>query len=122
MKSFLFLSFLLLSVATARAQQVKYIALKQEHAAYSPKGFYIAAVIDDSADTTAIGTLTENGKKQKIALEIGTAAALQSFISNNITQDKTAQPITLHIVKLDAKAKKTSGLWQVDAELSVTFY
>jgi hypothetical protein len=122
MKRLLFCIAILNIVFAANAQNVKYIQLKNEAVSYSPKGFYISNVIDDRDDKASIGEIFAPGKRDKIAIQGGAAAAMKNFIEHNVIQDNSTQPIVLHITKIDINEKKAGSEWRVDAAITLTFY
>ena len=122
MKDILIVLSLLLITSHCQAQNVKYIQLKQEKVSYHPKGFYVDGVTDDRQDAGAVGTISSNGKREQLSFPNGAAAALNSFIANNVLQNKATQPASLHISKMDFAIKKQGTLWYIDASVILTFY
>ncbi len=120
MKTFFVLAIAFTSLS-AYAQDVKQVQLKQQHAAFAPKGYYISNVIDDRA-SDALGTISEDGSIKKLVLAGGTAAAIKSFIEHNVTQNKAMQPIVLHVDKIEINARKTGGSVQTEAMTTFAFY
>ncbi len=113
MRISLFLLVILMSYLPVCGQDVRIIQLKKEQATYSPKTFYIAAVSDSIPDSMGIGIISEGSKTQYVVLQNGTAAAIKNFISGNMLEDTTTQPITLNIKKLDVQAKKKGAKWAI---------
>ncbi|MCW3124331.1 MAG: hypothetical protein JWQ38_3823 [Flavipsychrobacter sp.] len=121
MRNMLTFIVLLLATAAGYAQDVKYIQLKQEKVSHVPKTYHFADVVDEREDVTNIGTM-KGGGSSAISLSGGVAASLNTFVVNNVKQNKATQPVSLHISKLNFDMKKRGGIWNVDAEVLFTFY
>ena len=122
MKQLVVVLILIITAFSAIAQDVTYIRLKQERVSWSPKGFHITDVADDRVETAWIGQINKGGKKEKVAFQNGAIASIKGFIINNITQDKSKQPIRMHLSKIDVEVKKQGHLWHVDAEITFAFH
>ena len=122
MKPFLLIWTVLFNAFSLGAQNVKYIQLKQERITYVPNGFYISDVVDDREDKGSIGEINTGGKTQSIDLHNGVATSLKAFIANNVKQDRTSQPVTLHIKELYADVNKRGTQWNAVAKAGIAFY
>jgi len=98
------------------------IQLKQQHASYTLKNYYISDVVDDRGENNAIGSITAGGKKENLVLQKDAATALKNFIEQNVSQDKTKQAIVLHISKMDVDVRTTGETRRVNAAIAFIFY
>ncbi len=103
---------------TVFAQSPKTLSLKPEHIAFAPAHYHIANIVDDRTDKATIGHMG----RDKLDLQGGAAVALNAFISKQITQNKTAQPVIVHITKLNFDIKKQGAGWMANAEMALAFY
>lgn len=117
---------LILSVLSSslHAQDLKTIKLKQQHAAYSPRNYYITSVKDDRADTGNIGRVHIGlaNREVYVNLKNGAASALDEYIQHNVTQDKKAVPVNIHISKLNVGEKIGFSREQAELELELFYY
>lgn len=115
----LLLSGLLYFVAfTGFAQGGRVLTLKTGRLAYAPVGYYISNVFDDRTDKGTIGTMD----KERIDLQGGASLAIKKYADNNITQDRGAQAISIHIEQLKFGVKKDHNGWTAKAEMTIAFY
>jgi hypothetical protein len=117
MKGLFFVIFCFFMQATGYAEHTKYIELKNEKTGYAPRGFYISHVIDDREDKGPIGTM--NG--DELALGNGVASSVSNFIAGSVSQQKTAQPVDMHITLLNCKMKRRGSQWEITAEIETAF-
>jgi len=103
---------------TASAQLPKTLSLKQGHITYAPTHYHISDIIDDRTDKAGIGRMD----RDKLDLQGGAAVALKTFISKQVTQDKTSQPVIVHITKLNFDIRKYGTGWMANAEMALAFY
>ena len=104
------------------------IILKDEALSFTPTEFYIAGVIDDRADRTAVASLLpstgvtdKNAKTLTIDLHGGAFAAVKQFIEHNFPKNKALRPLIIIIKKFKVvesalSAKRYKG--NVSLELS----
>ncbi len=118
MKSLIVCVQLLLITPLLAAAQDAYLKLKQEKVAYSPQGYYISGVADDRTNKETIGSVN----KDRLLMKGGTAQSLMAFIAANVTQNKNASPVTLHIEQMNIDIKKAGGLWNVSVQCDFSFY
>src|SRR5258708_17412861 len=121
------ISFLLLILVASTpgtslvAQDTRIIRLKQERLTAKPVNFHIAAVKDDRADTSTIGSVRAgvfSRKEVSLNLPGGAAKALDEFLKANLAKDEHNFPIVLHISQLEV-AEQTRGL-QTESQLRTT--
>lgn len=126
MRYVLMICSLLIIGAQGFAQDVQYIQLKQEKVAYTPKTYYIADVVDErsgiSSGINDIGIITGNGDRRKLSISGGVATSISSFLAGNVTQDRSAQPVSLHVSKLNFDVRKNGRMSNVDASVLFAFY
>jgi hypothetical protein len=122
MKRFLLLLVMFLVACSLHAQDVKYIQLRQEKVSFVPNGFYISGVVDDREDKGAIGVINSGRNQLNIDMQNGLVASFKSYIDNNVKQDKAAQPVTLHIARLDADVSRQGAEWSAAANAEFIFY
>lgn len=122
MRYVLMICSLLIIRAQGFAQDVQYIQLKQEKVAYTPKTYYIADVVDERSGINDVGIITGNGDRQKLSISGGVATSISSFLAGNVTQDRSAQPVSLHISKLNFDVRKNGRMSNVDASVLFAFY
>jgi hypothetical protein len=119
MKRFFF--FLIICISTLQATGQKTIQLKQVRLPYAPKNYCITDVIDDRSDKSSVAKI-KGDKTEKADLPGGAGEAIKSYLAKNVAQDRSKQPITLHITKFYFDIKKTGAQWASDAEVTITFY
>jgi hypothetical protein len=82
-------------------KQTTDIILKDEKLSITPTEFYIANVVDDRKDRTAIALLLSAANNQQklnpVDLGGGTLAAIKQFINHNLPADKSLRPIVIHL-------------------------
>src|SRR5258708_12345417 len=125
------ISFLLLILVTSTpgtslvAQDTRIIRLKQERLTAKPVNFHIAAVKDDRADTSTIGSVRAgifSRKEVSLNLPGGAAQALDEFLRANLAKDEHTFPIVLHISQLEV-ADQTGGLKsESEVRITIGFY
>jgi hypothetical protein len=115
---------LLLAGFCVHAQDTKILKLRKEAVDFSPRSFYIAAVKDDRADTTNIGMVKIGvfNKLMYAQLEGGAAVAISKFMAEEVQQDTSATPITLHITRLKVGEKNVNLHEEADLDMAVSFY
>ncbi len=107
----------------ATGQQVKYVDLKNEKAKYATRQFYVFDVVDDR-EVKNIG-LKDN---DPVEFRNGAASCIHQFIANNFVQNRSSQPITLHITKLNFSTNRNitikpfSSQQEVISAISIAFY
>lgn len=106
----------------ARGQSVRDIQLKQEKLGYSPRGYCVTDVTDDRYEQGNIGVMSGNGSRTIVNLQYGASAAISSFITKNVAQNKANQAVSLHIATLEFDAKRRGAVWNIDANIVLTFY
>ncbi len=125
MKVYFFFVAFFCSLSATIGQDIKILSLKQEHIAYAPKNFYVSDVVDDRKVKDSVGFLRNKGqKKTKLNFRDGAAQTLKLFIARNVTQDKSKQPVIMHISKLDfiVKNDNPDNSSSASAEVSFAFY
>ncbi|HEX9513592.1 MAG TPA: hypothetical protein VF939_24040 [Puia sp.] len=125
------ISFLLLILVASTpgtslvAQDTRIIRLKQERLTAKPVNFHIAAVKDDRADTSTIGSVRAgvfSRKEVSLNLPGGAAKALDEFLKANLAKDEHNFPIVLHISQLEV-AEQTGGLKsESEVRMTIGFY
>jgi hypothetical protein len=122
MKSFSLLAAVLFHACLLNAQSARFIQLKREPVAFFPNGYYIADVIDDRDDKGNIGTINANGKREVFDMQGGITGGLKVYLHDNLKQDGSSQPVTLHIIGLNADARKKGQEWDATAKADFAFY
>lgn len=88
---------------------------------YSPGSFYLSSVVDDRGENS-IGTLRTGSERSELMLAGGADKALEQFINTGIRQNRSRQPIVLHIQNLDFDIRKRNDLWNLDCTVVLAFY
>src|SRR5258708_32396177 len=107
------------------AQDTRIIRLKQERLTAKPVNFHIAAVKDDRADTSTIGSVRAgifSRKEVSLNLPGGASQALDEFLRANLAKDEHTFPIVLHISQLEV-AEQTGRLKSAsEVRMTIGFY
>ena len=90
----------------AGAQDLSSVRLKQKKADFMLKSFYVSEVTDSMSPPDVIGVMTNDNGKRPIAMQEHLAAAVKTYIDNNVPENKEAQPVTLNIKKLHFSVEK----------------
>lgn len=114
----LFFAISIFSFLAANAQHIKYIDLKDEMITYAPKFFFINDVADDRENKGTIGTIDG----ADIDLRNGAADNFKTFIDKNVNQKRSAQPVILHITKLNCELTWKDNQWQLSVDLGFAYY
>ena len=91
------------------------IRLRSESLPFTPKEFYIAAVIDQRSERGPVAqlALVLNQRTQPVDLERGITASFQQFINQGLKQNKALRPISMRIrqcqVSETANGRRVSG-------------
>ncbi len=118
MRLTLFVLCLVTVLPAVHAQHKKTIELKNEKFSYSPRQFYISKVVNDLKKGEFAGWMNED----HLEFKNGAATSFSTFIANNVRQNKSAQPIVLHITKLYCEITQKKGQWKINTEMGLAFY
>ncbi|HEY9197541.1 MAG TPA: hypothetical protein VIM77_14800, partial [Mucilaginibacter sp.] len=102
------------------------IVLNEGQFLLRPGGFYIAGVIDERSDQTAVAWLlpstqiTPGTPRYMLDLAGGASAAIKRFVEKSLPQDKSLQPVIIRIknLRLDETAQPGG---KVEGKLSAVF-
>ena len=123
MRSLIFTLLLLFRVWHSGGQSNMSVTMKQERVNTAAEGYYITGITDDRTNKEVIGHVDggeyNNGS---IILVDGIAQSMERFIGNNLAQDKSGQPVSLHIEKFNVSAKKKGAQWEITTETNFVFY
>ena len=103
---------------------IKSIALKAEVLPFTPKNFYIAAVLDERQEKGAVAWLlpTTGGKSlQPVDLEGGGQAAIQAFIQKSLPENKQLHPLVIRLQEVHISEESAEGVVEGRVQLSVAF-
>jgi hypothetical protein len=82
-------------------KQTTDIILKDEKLSITPAEFYIANVVDDRNDRTAVALLLPAANNQQklnpVDLHGGTLAAIKQFINHNLPANKSLRPVVIRL-------------------------
>lgn len=119
---FVYILSLIILPLHASAQLVKNVPLENEPVSYIPREFYISSVVDDRHDGDSVGSMANEGAKDKIALEGGTVTYLEHLLPGTAAHGKDVQGVELHLIKANTDIKRTDGLWDVNSSITFAYY
>lgn len=102
------------------------IVLNDQQFLFSATEFYIADVVDDRDDRSAVAWLLPatqvNGPASKYTLDLkdGASSSIKQFINKGLAVNKALRPITIHIKKLRLEETLQAG-GRIDGKLGVVF-
>jgi hypothetical protein len=102
------------------------IVLNNQQFLLSPKEFYVAGVVDDREDRSAVAWLLPATKinpatpTYTIDLKDGALSAIKQFISKSLTPDKASRPVIIHIKKFRVDEVLQPG-GSINGKLNVNF-
>jgi hypothetical protein len=114
----------------SRAQQKTEIVLHDEHLPITPKEFYIANVIDERANRTAVAWLLPTGstesnqsKTYPVDLQGGGLTAIKQFIDHSLPRNTALRPIVISIKKfITTETPLAGGRVEGHTSLIMSFY
>jgi hypothetical protein len=114
-----------LLACVAKAQETRYIDLKDLESPQRLLHYKITGVTDNRPDTASMGDLQLGFLTRKtyhIQLKGGVSASLKAYISTNFRQDAAATPIELGIMALSVR-EITPGLrTEIGVKLTIAFF
>jgi hypothetical protein len=101
------------------------IVLYDEKLSFTPTEFYIAAVIDDRADKSAVALLiykdeAHSSVTRQADLKDGAAPAIKQFIARNLNQNSSLRPVIISIKGFKLEETSLPG-GRVSGHLSIDF-
>ncbi len=124
MKRQILLLLLMFTAATSFAQEMKIIRLKKSAKTYHATHFYIANIVDDRADTSAIGTMRAGMLNRTLAINLqgGVKSAFEQYAVSPAESDAAIAPVTLSIKQLTIAEKGGAMRERVTIEYTYAFY
>ena len=113
---------ILLMTCALHAQGQRTVQLKTSGAAYTVRTFYISNVTDERNGKDNAGSVSSNGKSEKLLMQNGAAKALEQYIATSVKQDRSQTAIELRIKKLDCDIKKKNSYWHINCSINFAFY
>lgn len=98
--------------------QTHNIALSDIKVDYQPQHFYIKKIIDSRESKSAIGRITEGS----INLVGGLSPALSTYVSNNVSQNKSTIGVNMLINRFDISEKSAGGKRQFELLIGIAYY
>lgn len=103
---------------------IQSIALKAEVLPFTPKNFYIAAVLDERKEKGAVAWLlstTAGQSLQPVDLKGGGHAAIQAFISKSLPENKQLHPLVIRLQEVHISEESAEGVVEGRVQLSMAF-
>jgi hypothetical protein len=106
-------------------KQIDNIVLTDERLSVVPREFYVANVIDDRTDRSAIAWLLPAGKNAQpktypVDLKGGVLPALKQFVNNSLPRNTKLRPVIIYLKKLSVKEALLPGS-RVEGRINVMF-
>lgn len=123
----LLLIIILISTSILRAQKITGpLVLNNERLSVTAKEFYVAGIIDDRSDRTAIAWLLSPGRgvaKYAVDLKGGASTAIRQFVNAALPPDKMLRPVIIHIEKFRLDETQLPGNHvEGKVKVSLSFY
>jgi hypothetical protein len=128
---FIIIAFVLVFLGfKSRAQQKTELILQNEHLPITPKEFYVANVIDERANRTAVAwflpagsTESNQSKTYPVDLQGGGLTAIKQFIDHNLPRNTALRPIVISIKKfMTTETALAGGRVEGHTSLIMSFY
>jgi hypothetical protein len=98
------------------------VELSNGRVGFNPQSYFISGVADDRADKGYLGSISSGNARENMIMKPDVATTLDRFIESNFKQDKSLQPITLHVTKMNFNIRKKSGYYHISGLINFTFY
>lgn len=123
----LLLIIILISTSILRAQKITGpLVLNNERLPVTAKEFYVAGIIDDRSDRTAVAWFLSPGpgvSKYTVDLKGGALAAIRQFVNAALPPDKMLRPVIIHIEKFRLDETQLPGNHvEGKVKVSLSFY